>query len=122
MAPAGIVSLNSSGSRSRSSTVISMAIASSGSKTVIDTNVWFEGSSQRLGVNRELVKIRCFVLQATKSAPYPESLEQRVVEAQAIGELGQQLRLQSARRRRPVHVGDCPRNGRKDDDPAAQAQ
>ena len=61
MAPAGIVSLNSIGSRSRSSTVISMAIAFSGSKAVIHPDVWFQGRSQRLGIDRELVKIRRLV-------------------------------------------------------------
>src|SRR5271154_953638 len=99
MAPAGIVSLNSSGSRSRSSTVISMAIEFSGSKAVIDSDVWFQSRSQLFGIDRKLVKIRRFVFQAAKPAPHSQARKDRVVQAEVKGELRHQLRGQTLGRR-----------------------
>src|SRR5580693_3473186 len=91
IAPAGTLSLNSSGWRSRSRTVIRMAIGFSPSKAVIHADVWLQGRSQRLGIDGKLVKVGGFVCQAAKSAPHPKTGKYRVVQAKVKGELGQQL-------------------------------
>src|ERR1700722_13346079 len=121
MAPAGTLSLNSSGWRSRSRTVIRMAIGLAPSKAVIHADVWLQGGSQRLGVDGKLVKIGGFVFQSAKSATHPKAGKYRVVQPEVKGELGQQL-ASKMRCHGRVQIGDRPSDRRKVDDTAAQAQ
>src|ERR1700722_17354734 len=104
MAPAGTDSLNSIGSRSRSSTVITIGTVTSGSKAVVDSDVWFQGRSQSFGVDGELVKIRRFILFAAHAGSQPKAPKQWMVDAQVEYELRQQLGGQASIRN-VVHIG-----------------